>query len=106
MEPRATRQNKRPLSLFSSRVSLLFLFSLGGLPFTPFAKGGSALPLLAGGPTLYAFSKGWVSSSSSPWVGLPFLFSLGGPPLSLFSPAGSSLPLFPSPASPPSFFSL
>src|SRR6266404_3534080 len=67
---------KTPLSLFSSRVAyplrrlqragLLFLFSvgwptlyavckgwvcsssspLGGLPFAPFAKGGSALPLL------------------------------------------------------------
>src|SRR5260221_418696 len=63
MEPRATRQNKRPLSLFSSRVSLLFLFSLGGLPFTPFAKGGSALPLLAEWPTLYSVCKGWVPSS-------------------------------------------
>src|SRR5260221_5681650 len=101
MEPRATRQNKRPLSLFSSRVSLLFLFSLGGLPFTPFAKGGSALPLLAEWPTLYAVCKGWVCSSSSRWVayplrrlqrvGLLFLFSLGCLPFTPFANRGAAL---------------
>jgi len=54
MKPRATRQHKRPLSLFSSRVAY---------PLRRLQRVGLLFLFSAGWPTLYAFRKGWVPSS-------------------------------------------